>query len=332
MANLYITEQNSILRKTGNRLILQKENKTLLDVQCHKIDAVLIFGNVQFTTQAVNELCDQGIEMSILSRNCRLKGQISSPFTKNIELRLMQFKQYWNDNFRLDISKIFLEGKIQNSLNFIRRFAYNHPEIGLSEEISEILKRKKSIDAAEGLDQLFGIEGSASRAHFKALGKMVLKEFMFEHRSKRPPKDPVNALLSLSYTMIYNEISSLLDGLGFDPYLGYFHYPDYGRASLASDLMEEFRTPVGEGFTLNMINRGILKSKDFYTSPTGSVLLKRAALKRYFAEYETFLTREMEYPKAEKKTGFRKLFRFQAEKMAKAIQGTGSYTPFVLEI
>lgn len=331
MANLYITEQNSILRKTGNRLVLEKDDKTLLDVQCHKIDAVLIFGNVQVTTQALTELCDQGIELSILSRNGRLKGQISAPFTKNIELRLMQFKQYWNEIFRLDISKIILDGKIQNSLNFIRRFAYNHPETGLTEEISKILKHQKNINSATELDQLFGIEGSAAKAHFKALGKMVLKEFIFENRSKRPPKDPVNALLSLSYTMIYNEISSLLDGLGFDPYLGYFHHPDYGRASLASDLMEEFRTPVGEGFTLTLINRGILKSRDFYAS-SGGILMKRDALKRYFKEYEIFLNRDMEHPKSNEKTNFRKLFRFQAEKMAKAIQGNGDYTPFVLEI
>lgn len=195
MANLYITEQNSILRKTGNRLILEKDDKILLDVQCHKIDAVLIFGNVQFTTQAVNELFDQGIEMSILSRNGRLKGQISSPFTKNIELRLMQFKLYWDDTFRLNVSKAILSGKIQNSLNMIRRFAYNHAEIGLSEELSDIAAIQKMIDAATMLDQLFGMEGSAAKFHFKALGKMVLKEFAFEHRSKRPPKDPVNALI-----------------------------------------------------------------------------------------------------------------------------------------
>lgn len=332
MANLYITEQNSILRKTGNRLILEKDDKILLDVQCHKIDAVLIFGNVQFTTQAVNELFDQGIEMSILSRNGRLKGQISSPFTKNIELRLMQFKQYWNDDFRLDISKTILGGKLQNSLNFIRRFAYNHPETGLDDEVSDIMNHQKKIADASDLSRLFGIEGAAAKSHFKALGKMVLKEFMFESRSKRPPKDPVNTLLSLTYTMIYNEISSLLDGLGFDPYLGYFHHPDYGRASLASDLMEEFRTPVGDSFTLNLINKGILTSGDFYTPSTGGSILKRDALKRYFSQYESFVNRETGRPQTGGKTSFRALFRRQAETMAKAIRETSGYTPFILEV
>lgn len=332
MANLYITEQHSILRKTGNRLILEKDDQVLLDVQCHKIDAVLIFGNVQFTTQAVNELFDQGIELSILSRNGRLKGQISSPFTKNIDLRLMQFKQYWDDAFRLEISKIILGGKVHNSLNFIRRFAYNHPEIGLNEEMAAIRKQQDMIAKASDLARLFGIEGAAAKSHFKALGKMVLKAFRFEHRSRRPPRDPVNALLSLSYTMIYNEIASLLDGLGFDPYLGYFHHPDYGRASLAADLVEEFRTPVGDVLTLNLINKGVFKADDFYPSVHGGTLLKRESLKRYFAEYEAFLNRGSDHKRIPGKTTLRKAFRRQAEAMARAVQDQAAYTPFTLEV
>lgn len=329
MANLYITEQNSILRKTGNRLLLEKKGETLLDVQCHKIDAVLIFGNVQFTTQAVVELFDQGIEMAILSRNGRLKGQISSPFTKNIQLRLMQFKKYWNDAFRLAFSKIILNGKIQNSMNFIRGFAYNHPEIDLNREIRDIEAQMKKIDGASSLDSLFGLEGIAAKHHFKAIGKMVLKEFSFEKRTKRPPEDPVNALLSLSYTMIYNEISSLLDGLGFDPFLGYFHHPDYGRASLAADLMEEFRVPVADHLILNLINNRVLKSEDFYETQGNGIFLKRDSLKRFFARYEDYINQETDHPREKRKTSFRQAFRTQAETMAKAILGDGEYTPFI---
>lgn len=211
MATLYITEQNSVLRKTGDRLLLQKNDEILLDVQCHKIDAVLVFGNVQFTTQAVHELFDHGIEMAILTRSGKLKGQIVSPKTKNITLRLAQFKKYDDSGFRLGLSKVILSGKIKNSLNFIRRFSYNHPEIDLSPEIFEIESAEKKIESTSELDELFGVEGMAAKHHFKAFGKMVLKNFSFSKRSKRPPEDPVNALLSLSYTMIFNEISSLLD-------------------------------------------------------------------------------------------------------------------------
>ncbi len=333
MANLYITEQNSILRKTGDRLILQKNDKVLLDVQCHKIDAVLLFGNVQFTTQAVMELFDHGIELAILSRNGRLRGQITSPMTKNITLRLAQFDKYRDPVFRLSIAKTFLQGKITNSLSLLRRFAYNHTEIDLNKEIQSVEKAAKEITSADEISRLFGIEGSAANAYFKAMGKMVLKEFSFAKRTKHPPKDPVNALLSLSYTMLFNEISSLLDGLGFDPYLGYFHHPEYGRASLAADLMEEFRAPVADRFTLNLVNKKMVSENSFYNGLAQSIYLKRNDLKKYFAEYEKFINREIEHPLTGKKTTFRQCYRTQAEALAKALTTDDNiYKPFLIKI
>src|SRR3990167_6507194 len=143
MANLYLTEQNSILRKTGDRLIVQKDDEILLEVQCHKIDAVLIFGNVQFTTQAVHELFEHGIEMAILTRTGRLIGQITSPATKNIDLRLLQFKKYWDNDFRLALAKNIVAAKIRNSLQVIRWFSYNHAERDFDAENTALSTRLK---------------------------------------------------------------------------------------------------------------------------------------------------------------------------------------------
>jgi len=119
MANLYLTEQGSVLRKKGERLIVGKDEQVLLDVECHKIDAVLIFGNVQFTTQAVHELFEQGIELAILTRTGKLIGQITSPTPKNIELRVNQFKKYEDPDFKLSFSKRIVKGKIRNSLQML---------------------------------------------------------------------------------------------------------------------------------------------------------------------------------------------------------------------
>jgi len=333
MANLYLTEQNSILRKTGDRLIVQKQDEILLDVQCHKIDAVLIFGNVQFTTQAVHELFEHGIEMAILSRRGRLIGQITSPATKNITLRVQQFEKYTDNEFRLKLSIEIVTGKINNALNVIRHFSYNHPEIDLKSETAALKISLENVKSANRIDQLLGLEGGAAKTYFSAFGKMILGEFNFTGRKKRPPTDPVNAILSLSYTMIFNEISSLLDGLGFDPYLGYFHSVDYGRASLAADLIEEFRAPIADRFTLNLINNRIVGEEDFYTNPKGAgVYLKREALKRYFIEYETMLNHEFIHPKTKENTTFRKCFRLQAENLASTIQNGSPYIPFALEI
>ncbi len=170
-----------------------------------------------------------------------------------------------------------------------------------------------------------------ARAYFEGLGKMVLGPFEFPGRKKRPSTDPVNSLLSFGYTLIFNEISSLLDGLGFDPYLGYFHTVEYGRASLASDLQEEFRAVV-DRFTLYLVNNRRLKEDDFYRNiQTGGMYLVREAMKKYFAEYEKYLSREFMHPERKEKTTVRKCFRIQAEKLAKHIKGESEYSAFKIE-
>ncbi|RLB77568.1 MAG: CRISPR-associated endonuclease Cas1 [Deltaproteobacteria bacterium] len=331
MANLYITEQNSVLRKTGDRLIVQKDDEILLDVQCHKIDAVLIFGNVQFTTQAVHELFEHGIEMAILTRTGRLVGQITSPTTRNIFLRIEQFKKYQDENFKLELSRTIVAAKIKNGLNLVRSFSYNHPEIDFKKEIRGLKQWLNKVGTAENNQRLLGLEGGAAKLYYTAFGKMLLGDFDFSGRKKRPPPDPVNAMLSLSYTMAFNEIASLLDGLGFDPYLGFFHRADYGRASLAADLVEEFRAPIADRFVLNSINGRTFKKEDFKINPKGSgVSFRRDALKRYFSVYEKFLNNEFEHPDDQTRTTLRKCIRRQAEKLAAAIQNDQAYMPFEL--
>jgi len=332
MANLYLTEQGSVLRKTGDRLIVHKDDEILLDVQCNKINAVLIFGNVQFTTQVVHELFEHGIEMALLTRTGRLVGQITSPFTKNIELRVEQFKRHNDETFRLSLSKAVVKGKLANCLNFVRTFSNNHPEINLKEEITGLEASIKSIEAINTTASLRGVEGNAARAYFEGIGKMVLGVFTFPGRKKRPSTDPVNALLSFGYTLVFNEISSLLDGLGFDPYLGYYHEVEYGRASLACDIQEEFR-PAIDRFTLYLINNRMLNKEDFYRNPKdGSMYLKREAMKKYFVEYEKNISREFRHNESGQNTSIRKCFRIQAEKLAGFIKNNvDTYTPFTLD-
>lgn len=331
MANLYLTEQGSILRKTGDRLIVQKDDETLLDVQCSKIDAVLIFGNVQFTTQAVHELFEHGIEMAILSRTGKLIGQITSPSTKNIELRIEQFKKYQDVAFKLNLSKAIVNGKITNCLDLMKTFSNNHPDIDLAEEMAGIEVSLKNIYSTDSVSSLRGFEGVAAKTYFGGFGKMILGGFTFVGRKKHPSTDPINALLSFGYTLIFNEISSLLDGLGFDPYLGYFHEAEYGRASLACDIQEEFRAVV-DRFTLYLVNNRMLSGADFYKNPKDeSMYLKREAMKKYFVEYEKNMNREFKHPETGENTTLRKCFRIQAEKLAGFIKGGAEYTPFRLD-
>jgi len=332
MANIYITEQRSILRKTGDRLLVQKDDRVILDIQCHKVDAVLIFGNVQFTTQAVHEILEHDIEMAIFTRRGRLVGQITSPATKNIMLRLAQFRCYENPVFRLNISKAIVKAKISNCLFLIKKFAYNHPDKKLKNDIKTIQQYLRASDLAENLQQLLGIEGGAAKAYYNAFAKMILNPFPFEGRKKRPPPDPVNALLSFAYTLIFNEISSLLDGMGFEPYLGFFHKPDYGRPSLACDLIEEFRPIAADRLVLNLINNHILTLQDFTHHSTGKgVYLSRNGMKKFFKEYERVLNREFKHPQNETLISLRRCFRLQATAMAQSLKTNSIYTPLLMQ-
>ena len=328
MAFLYLTEQGSVLQKTGERLVVSKDDAILLDVPVSKLQGILVFGHVHLTTPALQLCLGNGVELALFTRRGRLLGQLTAPFTKNIDLRRAQYARAGDPAFALAQARNIVAGKLANSLEMLRDFAHNHPEPSLAEEISRLAAYLPQVAAAPDLSTLLGLEGSGARTYFAAFTKMVRRTFGFTGRARHPSPDPVNALLSLGYTMIYNEISSLLDGLGFDPYLGFYHQPRYGHATLASDLLEEFRAPLVDRFTLTLINNRVFQEGDFYQHTGGGVYLQDEPRKRYFQEYERFLTRPWNCPEEKVETDFRRHFRRQAERLAQAVTGGSVYQPY----
>lgn len=329
MTFLYLTEQGAVLKKTGRRLIVEKDDTKLLDMPAAKVEGVMVFGNVQFTTQAVRLMLKQGVEMALFTRRGRLLGQITDPATKNIDLRKAQFGRYSEAGFVLELARVLVSAKLANCLEFVRQFGHNHPETQLDSEADHLERLRPRIAKAAGLPDLLGLEGSGARVYFQAFAKMVRHTFSFVGRRRRPATDPVNALLSLGYTMVYNEIASLLDGMGFDPYLGYYHQPRHGHATLASDLLEEFRTPLVDRFTLKIVNNRMFQEEDFYLhEPSGGVYLKDAARNRYFASYEQFIEQPTACAGDQRELTFRQLFRRQAERLKRTVVGGFPYEPF----
>lgn len=327
MPTLYVTEQNAILRKTGDRLIVEKDGEVLLDVPCLKLDTVLLFGNVQFTTQAAAELLDHGIEMALLSTHGRLRGQLTPPKAKNVYLRVAQYDLHRDDAFCLALAREIVAAKIESSAAVLRRYRENHPEALDLTQIDALAPLARSGADATSLDSLRGIEGTAAARYFRLLPALVPESFAFEGRNRRPPRDPCNALLSFGYVLVATEIQALLDAMGYDPYIGFYHQLDYGRPSLALDLLEEFRAPLVDRFSTSLLNRGQLQQEDFISSPQGGVYLSREAQKRYFAAWE----RELEGPISlgeEGEASFRQLFRRQAERLALTLQGGEPYRAF----
>jgi len=172
-----------------------------------------------------------------------------------------------------------------------------------------------------------GLEGAAAKAYFRGFGMLVKKEFTFERRTRRPPKDPVNALLSLGYTLLFNEMLSAVESLGFDPYLGFLHEVEYGRPSLAVDMVEEFRFLI-EGLTLTLINKEILSRDDFIEQDNGGFYLHEKGREEFYRQYEKKITTEVQYKIIPSPHGgegsnlnYRRIFHYQVESLARVIKG-----------
>jgi len=326
MPTLYVTEQNAILRKTGDRLIVEKDDEVLLEVPCLKLDTVLLFGNVQFTTQAAVEMLDHGIEMAMLSMNGRLRGQLTPPKAKNVYLRMGQYDLARSEERCLAIAREIVSAKIGNSVAVLRRYRANHPEAIGEEALAPLDRATGDARSAASLDSLRGIEGSAAAAYLKLLANTVPEEVRFQGRSRRPPRDPVNALLSFGYVLVGNELQSLLDAMGFDPYIGFYHQLDYGRPSLALDLLEELRAPLVDRFTAKVFNQGTLTGDDFVSSPQGGVYLGQEAKRTFFAAWEQELASP--FALGEEELSFREVFRRQAGRLARAVQDGAPYEAF----
>jgi len=328
MPTLYITEQNAWIRKTGDRLVVEKDDEVLLEIPCLKVDTVLLYGNVQFTTQALVEMLDHGIELALFSLSGRLRGQLTPPKAKNIVLRMGQYEKSRSAEFCLHFAREVVAAKIASSIAVLRRFRANHPTAFPGEDVHAVEALVPQLETTPTLDALRGVEGGAAARYFSLLVRMIPEDLRPERRARRPPPDPFNALLSFGYVLVGNELQALLDGMGYDPYLGFYHQIKYGRPSLALDLLEEFRPALVDRFSSSLLNRQILQKQDFVATRHKGVRLTREGLRKYFRAWEQELTRP--WSLGEEQVSFRTVFRRQAELLARALKGEEPYRSFRL--
>ncbi|HYU30781.1 MAG TPA: CRISPR-associated endonuclease Cas1 [Thermoanaerobaculia bacterium] len=326
MATLYLTEQGSMIRKTSDRLVVMKKREVLAEIPCAKLETIFLYGSVQVTTQALAELLDNGIELAFFTMSGRLRGQITPPKAKNVILRMKQYELVSDQQRCLALAKELVAAKIHNSAGLLRRLRIHHPESVPLEPIQELELQAERVSTVASLEELRGVEGSAAARHFSALTGVLPREIGFTGRNRRPPRDPMNALLSFGYVLVGNELQSLLDGMGFDPYIGFFHQLDYGRPSLALDLLEELRAPLVDRFSLGLLSRRQLTPADFEQTPEKGCRLHREPLRRYFAAYEAELGRTIRV--ADEDLTFRQVFRRQAEGLARSLTTGDPYRSF----
>ncbi len=210
----------------------------------------------------------------------------------------------------------------------ILRYRRNHPELNFAKELELIEQTLDKLEQNQTVNSLMGAEGIAMAAYFRCFGQMFRKELTFTERTRRPPKDPVNAIISLGYTLITNEILGLVIAHGLDPYIGFLHGIVYGRPSLVLDLVGEFRQPLIDRLTLHLFNHNVLASDDFQPVEASGVYLTNAGLKKYFQFYEQRLKAPLKSDETKITVNLRSVMKQQVHRMAQSIQNREIYKPF----
>lgn len=327
MATLYVIEQGARIEKEHRRIIVTKEDRVLLAAPLLHVDHIVLVGNVGATTPALQALLAAGVGMTLLDRWGRLTGRLESATGKNIALRHQQYRRSEDPAFCLAIGRSIVAGKLRNARTLARRMARTHAvDATLLERLSSALA---GVEGAPDLAALRGLEGEGSRSYFAVLRRALRSEFDFDRRTRRPPADPINALLSLGYTLLGQNLTAACEVVGLDPYDGFFHSDKYGRPALALDLMEEFRSVIVDSVVLNLVNRRRVQTGDFEPGPEGGVYLKREALRVFFHAYTARINTEVFYAPAGRRLSYQKLFEVQARKLRRAIEGSAAYSSYL---
>lgn len=331
LSTLYVTQQYTTLRKEDERLKLYKGKELLSDIPIFKIKQVVIFGEVTVTASTIRLFAENKITLCYLTQWGKFISRMEGELSKNVIVRLKQYENHIDiDNGSVKFAKNFISGKIKNSRTVLMKSNRGGQKSEAFQGVIDELNRlEKRLEDEDNVDSIRGIEGRAAAIYFSVFSEMIKSDFTFEKRNKRPPKDPINAMLSFGYVLLANEISSAVSSVGLDPNIGYLHRLRYGRPSLALDLMEEFRSLFVDRLVLSIVNNKILKEDDFETV-LGEVKMNKKAIKKFLEAYEGKKYDEIYHPVFKYKTTYQQCFHMQARLLSKALMEEIEYIPFLI--
>jgi len=327
VATLYLNEQQSIVKKRDEYLIVQYADKRKVEVPLIKVSQVVVSGDVTLTTPALHILLERGIEVCFLSMYGQFRGRLSPPVAKNALLRREQYRAYADQQEALKVAQACVKGKLENMRTMLLRSNRLTQDNTVADAAGAIQRMLSEVPRTTRIGSLLGIEGNGSASYFGVFGQLLRGPLTFTRRRRRPPTDPVNAMLSLGYTLLQHQISAAIQVVGLDPYAGFLHQPRYGRPALALDLMEEFRPIIADSVVLNICNHRILTPQDFHEE-LGVVHLKPESRKRFYAKFEERLLEEIQHPHFGYRTSYRRCMELQARFLSKWLTGEiPSYLP-----
>lgn len=347
MEKVYVLEPGSYLRREGVLLKVVKEGKTIEQIPAEGLKRLILVGYVSLSGGVLDFLIRQRIETVFITPTGRYRARLAIDEHKHVSLRTAQYRRLTDNLFALKTAVIIVAGKIENMHRLMLLRARQYKENDLRNAAARLAVLKANAAKAENMELLRGLEGAATRIYYGAFRQFIRNEaFVFNGRSRRPPLDPVNAMLSFVYTLLTNEVLSAIKTAGLDPYLGSLHEISYGRPSLACDLVEEYRCFLGDRLVLGLINRKAVTPDDFifrksspveFTDETElksrrPVEMKPAISRAFIASYEQMMSRKVLYAPLGKELEYRRLILNQARQFAQYLEKPEQpYMPFIWE-
>lgn len=328
MPTIYLDECGAVLRKEHHTLRVEKEGLLLAELPLDDVEAVVVAEHASLTSAAMEALLVRGVDTCFISRHGRLLGRLQSSVSKNAPLRVVQYQRSLEPEFCLGVGRAVVATKVSNQRTLLLRQNRDigHPEVSSAAERMEQLARSSARPAEPA--SLLGLEGSAARECFAAFTHLLKPPMGFDGRERRPPTDPVNALLSFAYALLENLVEAAVWVVGLDPFVGFYHRLEYGRPSLVLDLMEEFRPVVADSVVLSLVNNQRVTQADFVQEGE-AVLLTENGRRALFEEFERRISTQIFHPDIGSSIPFPRVAEAQARRMAKAIQGQlPAYRPF----
>ncbi|NLX19812.1 MAG: type I-C CRISPR-associated endonuclease Cas1 [Desulfobulbus sp.] len=315
---LFVTTQGAYLAKDGETVAVRIEGEIALRVPIHTLDSIVCFGNVGCSPFLMGMCGERNVGLSFLSENGRFLARVQGPVQGNVLLRREQYRRADDPVFSAAVATSCVLGKIVNCRTVLLRALRDHGDKVDTHTVQDCINRlgaaARRLQEGLSLAEIRGVEGDAARTYFNGLDHLIVRDktnFFMHGRSRRPPLDRLNCLLSFVYTLLLHDIRSALETVGLDPAVGYLHRDRPGRAGLALDLMEEFR-PMADRLAVSMVNLGQLRSRDFVCSDGGGVRMSDTARKTLLVAYQKRKQEEMTHPFIEEKMTIGLLFHVQA--------------------
>ena len=317
---IYILSHGNTLRKCGKRLILQGKEKKIFEIPCHEVARILIYGRTEVTSQTISGILQHNIPIYYLKKSGSLKGKILPQLDSRVHWRYLQYRQLCNTKYSIHLAKKCINAKLHNMQKMIAHITRRGRGTA---KLCEPLKRaQKSLQKCKRQEEIMGVEGIAAKHYFQIYGQSLPPEFTFTTRSRRPAQDNANALLNLGYMTLFREITAVIEAHGLDPYLGFLHSLKDGRASLALDILEEFRQPFIDLFIYKIITTKQITDEHF-TNESADIQINNNGFGKFFKLYEENMgSDDGESP------GIRKMIDTQVIQLKKFLEEKSAYTPF----